>query len=83
MAVHVPFGRWCIVCARLQLIIATWDEEMYEFGFKMGLPVFLYRSNVNFDMKTDMAYGSQASTSVILDRGGTPHPGCARPLRIP
>lgn len=40
------------------------DLDRYAYGFKMGLPVFLYRSNVLFNMNTDMAYGSQAFRKV-------------------
>ena len=48
------------------LIVAAWDEEMYQFCFKMGLPVFLYETDVfgKINMKVDMAYGSQAFRKV-------------------
>ena len=46
------------------LIIAAWDEEMYRFCFKMGLPVFLYHTDATINMKVDMAYGSQGFRKV-------------------
>jgi len=45
-----------------RLVIACWDIEMYKFGFKLGLPVFLYESNV--DTSQDSNYGSQAFRKV-------------------
>jgi len=43
-----------------QLVVAAWDEEMYEYGFRMGLPVFLYRPRETYRPGDDMRYGSSA-----------------------
>ena len=45
-----------------QLVVAAWDAEMYSFAFKMGVPVFLYRSSVGHS--GDMSYGTQAFKKV-------------------
>ena len=45
------------------LVIAAWDEEMYRFGFAMGLPIFYYRSGFG-DGAGDMAYGSDGFKKV-------------------
>eukprot|EP00040_Diaphanoeca_grandis_P002741 m.22583 g.22583 ORF g.22583 m.22583 type:complete len:761 (+) comp13861_c0_seq1:146-2428(+) len=44
------------------LVIAAWDVEMYKFGFKLGLPIFLYESDIDTTGETN--YGSQAFRQV-------------------
>ena len=47
------------------LIIAAFDEEMYKFGFRMGLPVFLYEPAVAGNFKAaNTEYGSDAFKKV-------------------
>ncbi|EDQ92757.1 uncharacterized protein MONBRDRAFT_4746 [Monosiga brevicollis MX1] len=43
-----------------QLVIAAFDEDMYRFGFRMGLPVFFYQaSDISGLTSHDLEYGSQ------------------------
>lgn len=43
-----------------QLIIAAFDEDMYRFGFRMGLPIFFYQSpDIAGLTSHDLEYGSQ------------------------
>eukprot|EP00045_Choanoeca_perplexa_P012107 m.130774 g.130774 ORF g.130774 m.130774 type:complete len:716 (+) comp15888_c0_seq4:182-2329(+) len=43
-----------------QLIIAAFDEDMYRYGFRMGLPIFFYQSpDVAGLTSHDLEYGSQ------------------------
>lgn len=50
--------------AHSQLIIATWDTDMYEYGFRLGLPVFLFRPAGGGFAGQDMRYGSQTFRAV-------------------
>lgn len=45
-------------------IIAAFDEEMYQFGFRMGLPIFYYETETEALNNRDMAYGSQGFKTV-------------------
>eukprot|EP00049_Salpingoeca_infusionum_P015209 m.292234 g.292234 ORF g.292234 m.292234 type:complete len:734 (-) comp15837_c0_seq5:572-2773(-) len=47
-----------------QLILAAFDEEMYRFGFKMGLPIFYYQTDLQYRNARDMAYGSDGFKQV-------------------
>lgn len=42
------------------LVVAAWDEEMYRFGFEMGLPVFFYQAHY----EGEMGYGSDGFKTV-------------------
>eukprot|EP00041_Stephanoeca_diplocostata_P009918 m.156830 g.156830 ORF g.156830 m.156830 type:complete len:742 (+) comp17950_c0_seq8:272-2497(+) len=46
------------------LIIAAWDEDMYRFGFQMGLPIFYFQTDVDVNHAADLAYGSKAFRKV-------------------
>lgn len=49
------------------LIIAAFDKEMYEFGFKMGLPIFFYEADdadVRKALSRGMEYGSKGFKKV-------------------
>eukprot|EP00056_Hartaetosiga_gracilis_P003090 m.59689 g.59689 ORF g.59689 m.59689 type:complete len:737 (-) comp11328_c0_seq1:26-2236(-) len=47
------------------LILAAFDEEMYKFGFQMGLPIFLYKNDEFAHMSArDLEYGSSAFKKV-------------------
>mmetsp|Transcript_21205 Transcript_21205/g.55302 ORF Transcript_21205/g.55302 Transcript_21205/m.55302 type:complete len:734 (+) Transcript_21205:388-2589(+) len=41
------------------LVIAAWDEDMYRWGFQMGLPIFYFQTDVAVDVGRDLAYGSK------------------------
>ncbi|EGD73448.1 hypothetical protein PTSG_05152 [Salpingoeca rosetta] len=48
-----------------QLILAAFDEEMYRFGFRMGLPIFYYQSDDLAGLSSrDLEYGSDAFKKV-------------------
>eukprot|EP00055_Hartaetosiga_balthica_P011981 m.56418 g.56418 ORF g.56418 m.56418 type:complete len:724 (-) comp7798_c0_seq3:3104-5275(-) len=47
------------------LILAAFDEEMYKFGFEMGLPIFLYKNDEFAHLSSrDLEYGSNAFKKV-------------------
>lgn len=46
------------------LVIAAFDEEAYRFGFRMGLPVFYYQSQLGDARQLEAAYGSEGFKSL-------------------